>query len=195
MAEALSSEYWEGRYTEQNTPWDIGAVSPPLRHYFDKLKDRDIRILIPGAGYAHEALYLHQQGFKRVSVCDWAAAALERISTLAPSYPSHHLLHKDFFTLKGSYDLIIEQTFFCAIQPAKRKEYVAHSADLLVEGGKLAGLLFEDEFPFEGPPFGGEREEYRKLFSSHFEIKELSISNLSVKPRAGRELFFEFVKK
>ena len=57
----------------------------------------------------------------------------------------------------------IEQTFFCAIDPQYRKDYVRQSNKLLKSKGKLVGLLFD--FPIEqGPPFGGSISEYKALF-------------------------------
>jgi hypothetical protein len=66
---------------------------------------------------------------------------------------------------------------------------------LLADGGKLAGLLFAFPFEQEGPPFGGTKEEYEQLFSPHFDINHLAISEASIKPRAGRELFIELQKR
>ncbi len=101
----------------------------------------------------------------------------------------------DFFTHNGQYDLIIEQTFFCAIDPALRKNYVQKMADLLAPGGTLTGVLFNKHFDFEGPPFGGSKQEYENLFSPFFDIKILETNNHSSPKRKGKELFFNFKKK
>lgn len=50
MTEFLSAEYWNQRYLNNASQWDLGAVSPPLKAYFDQLSNKDISILIPGAG-------------------------------------------------------------------------------------------------------------------------------------------------
>ena len=64
-------DYWTQRYKDDLTGWDIGAVSTPLKTYFDQLTDKSLRILIPGAGNAHEAdIPLHKQGFSNVSILD-----------------------------------------------------------------------------------------------------------------------------
>jgi methyl halide transferase len=94
----------------------------------------------------------------------------------------------DFFDLQGSFDLIVEQTFFCALDPSLRTRYVQKCRELLAPEGKLAGLLFDREFK-GGPPFGGSALEYRELFSRELEIKTLDRCHNSVGPRAGHEIF------
>ncbi|MGC1630674.1 MAG: hypothetical protein WA749_01040 [Gelidibacter sp.] len=54
-----------------------------------------------------------------------------------------------------SFDIIIEQTFFCAIYPKLRNSYTSKSSHLLNEKGKGAGLLFNDTFSYDKPPFRG----------------------------------------
>ncbi|MFS4468005.1 hypothetical protein [Maribacter sp. 2210JD10-5] len=45
--------YWTKRYHEEETGWDIGYPSTPLKAYIDQLEDKMISILIPGAGNAY----------------------------------------------------------------------------------------------------------------------------------------------
>jgi thiopurine S-methyltransferase len=42
----FDENYWNSRYKDEKTGWDIGAASPPLVAYFDQLADRNISILI-----------------------------------------------------------------------------------------------------------------------------------------------------
>jgi hypothetical protein len=44
------------------TGWDLGQVSPPLKAYIDQLTDKNLRILIPGCGNSYEAEYLLEKG-------------------------------------------------------------------------------------------------------------------------------------
>ncbi len=193
----LTADYWEKRWQGQQTGWDIGQASPPLIQYMERISNQQIRILIPGAGRAYEALYLHQQGYKNVFVCDWAPSAFDHLRQMAPDFPEDHLLVGDFFELevKAPFDLLLEQTFFCAIDPALRPQYVTKAAELLNDRGTLAGVLFAQEFPFPGPPFGGIAAEYHKLFSTAFDILTMEVSPYSIAPRLGNELFVELKKK
>ncbi len=194
MEITLDAAFWNEKYQTGNTPWDIGGVSPPLRHYLDQIEDKSTSILIPGAGRAYEAIYLHQKGFQNVWVCDWAPAAFDFLKSKIPDFPEVNLVCSDFFKLDLQVDLILEQTFFCAIEPHQRSAYAQKAAALLRPQGKLAGLLFAQTFEKNGPPFGGTAEEYRAAFEPYFDILQLYISPYSIKPRQGVELFIELEK-
>lgn len=191
----LDERYWQKRYEQNLTQWDAGAITPPLKQYADQINDRQTRILIPGCGQAYEAEYLHQRGFAQVFVADLALFPLQRLKERVPDFPEDHLLHQDFFALEGPYDLILEQTFFCALPPDLRPAYAAQCAALLRPGGKLVGVLFEASFAQEGPPFGGDREEYKRYFSPYFDFKVFDRCYNSLGPRQGRELFILLQKK
>jgi hypothetical protein len=195
----LNEEYWRGRYTANQTGWDTGAITPPLREYFDQLGPADARrILIPGAGRAYEAEYLHAKGFSEVIVADIAPEALQALQQRVPGFPASHLLHQNFFALEPTppFDLVVEQTFFCALDPALRPAYAQQCAHLLRAGGTLAGLLFETDFgPSSEPPFGGTREEYRAYFEPYFHFVHFETAYNSLRPRQDRELFICLKRK
>lgn len=190
----LSKEYWQNRWEENNTGWDIGSISKPLKDYIDHLEDKNLTILIPGAGNAYELDYLLEQGFKNTFVIEIAEKPLNNIVERNSSFKKH-LIHDDFFNHEMKYDLIIEQTFFCALNPNLRQDYANKMYDLLNDNGRITGLLFDFPLTEEGPPFGGSKEEYLNLFSEKFKIKTLEKAYNSIKPRANRELFFTFEKK
>ncbi|MDX5347428.1 MAG: TPMT family class I SAM-dependent methyltransferase, partial [Hymenobacteraceae bacterium] len=48
----LDQKFWESRYRSNETGWDTGAITTPLKMYFDQLHDKSLRILIPGCGNA-----------------------------------------------------------------------------------------------------------------------------------------------
>lgn len=191
----LDKEFWDDRYKNQQTGWDIGYPSTPLKKYFDQLTNKDLKILIPGCGNAYEASYLFHQGYKNIYLLDVAAAPLQAFQQKVSDFPRSQLIQKDFFEYTNSFDLIIEQTFFCALHPDRRRDYVKHMNTLLKDGGKLTGLFFSTIFSAQGPPFGGTKDEYEKLFSKDFHIKILENYYNSIPPRMGNELFFIFEKK
>jgi len=184
----FSTSYWDDRYRQNDTAWDMGQVSPPLLAYFEQLKDKSISILIPGCGNSYEAAWLLQQGFSSITLIDISALLVDKLREKFASAPLH-LIAGDFFTHTGQYDLIIEQTFFCALDPSLRKDYVEKMVELLKPGGKLTGLLFDREFT-GGPPFGGNAKEYKLLFEKRFSIRSLAPCYNSIGPRAGTEFFF-----
>ncbi len=191
----LDKNYWNKRYQNSDFGWDLGEISPPLKHYFNTLQNKNLKILIPGAGNAYEAEYLFNNGFKQVYICDFARSALDNFKKRCPNFPNSHLLESDFFELKESkFDLIVEQTFFCAINPLLRKKYFEKMHQLLVNNGKLAGLLFDDVLNTDVPPFGGSAKEYQALFDPYFSALHFKPCTNSIPPRAGRELFIELLK-
>ena len=193
----LNAQFWNDRYLTNDFGWDLGEISPPLKAYIDQIPDKSIRILIPGAGNSYEAEYLVNNGFTNVYVCDLAEEALKNLKKRSPLFKHNNLLHHDFFELNTSsinkmalrFDLILEQTFFCAIDPSLREQYATKMKDLLVPGGTLAGVLFDRDFE-AGPPFGGGLPEYQQLFARYFHIKTLETCYNSIVPRDNTEIFF-----
>ena len=189
----LSSEYWSHRYQQSEIGWDLGLISPPIKEYVDQLVEKNISILIPGCGSGHEGSYLFDLGFKNVFLLDFAIEPLENFRNNNTDFPKNQLIIGDFFDHKGKYDLVIEQTLFCAIDPKLRLEYAKQTSELLKPGGKLIGLLFNREFE-SGPPFGGNKNEYLGYFSKYFSSIYMESCYNSIAPRSGSELFIIFIK-
>lgn len=191
--EKLDQEFWNSRYVNNQTGWDLGMISPPLKEYIDQITNKDIKILIPGAGNAYELSYLLKKDFTYVSIIDIAPKLVDRLKE-KHSDSNAEIIQGNFFELKGTYDLILEQTFFCAIQPSLRKNYVQKAHDLLSKNGKICGVLFDREFE-GGPPFGGNKSEYQELFKDLFIINKLEECNNSHPARQGNEVWIEMLKK
>jgi methyl halide transferase len=194
MSPRFDEAFWSNRWNEGQTGWNIGYPSTPLTHYIDSLNDHSVRILIPGAGNAYEAEYLWNKGFRQVYVMDLSDIPLKAFAARNPDFPASQLIHGDFFQHDGEYDLILEQTFYCALDPVLRDNYVRHMHRLLAPQGRLAGVLFNFALTEEGPPFGGSEDEYRERFEPYFEIIRMEPCAHSIPPRAGRELFIELEK-
>jgi len=186
----LSANFWNTKYKTHQIGWDLGVISPPLKAYFSQLKDKNCKILIPGGGNSYEAEWLFQNGFHNVYVVDLSEIALQNIKNRVPDFPISQLIHADFFQLNDSFDLIIEQTFFCAIHPTFRPNYAAKMHELLCPKGKLVGLLFDAILNEDQPPFGGNKNEYLTYFDSFFNIYLMENSHNSISIRQGMELFF-----
>ena len=188
---AFDADFWNERYENGQTGWDIGYPSTPIKEFIDSLTDRSTRILIPGAGNAYEAEYLHSKGFENVSVLDISERAIELFKNRVPSFPKDHLFLGDFFNHEGAHDLILEQTFFCALPPDMRPRYAKKMRDLLAKGGKLAGVMFNFPLTEDGPPFGGSEEEYGTYFKPNFAAVNIKPCLNSIEPRQGSEYWVE----
>ncbi len=190
----LDDRFWEERYRTGQIGWDIGAPSTPLKEYIDQLEDKTVRILIPGGGHAYEAEYAHRLGSRNVFVIDLTDAPFKELLERCPDFPVDHLIVGDFFAHEGKYDLILEQTFFCALDPALRERYVQHMYHLLNPGGSLVGVLFDDPLNTDQPPFGGSKTIYEPLFRKHFKDLSMEPCSNSIGPRNGRELWLHATK-
>jgi methyl halide transferase len=188
MNSILGEEYWNNRYLQQKTGWDIGYSSTPLQQYMQSVNNKQSSILIPGCGNAYEAEFLLANGFTNITLLDISTVLTDGLREKFRNQPIT-IVTADFFTHEGQYDLILEQTFFCALHPSLRQAYAIQMKQLLKPGGTLAGLLFNQQFE-GGPPFGGSKEEYQKLFGKIFTIQKMELCYNSIKPRSGTELFF-----
>ena len=189
----LDQEYWDAKYKNNATGWDLGKVSPPIKAYIDSLEDKNQCILIPGCGNSYEAEYLLKLGFTNVTLIDIAPTLVKNLQLKFKNNPTIKIILGDFFEHQGKYDSIFEQTFFCALPPTMRENYVSKMHQLLSNNGKLVGLLFNRIFE-KDPPFGGNKKEYEQLFTSDFTILKMDLCSNSIASRANTELFIELQK-
>lgn len=190
----LDATYWNNKYVRNEIGWDIGYANPVLVDFVLHNFKKECKILIPGLGNGYELEALWKNGYKNAIGLDLAPAAREAFITRVPDFPSDNYVLENFFDHSSKYDLIVEQTFFCALNPSLRAAYTIKMLELLEPKGQLAGLLFN--FNREvGPPFGGDKEEYTNLFSSDFQIVKMDICKESIAPRLGNEYFFQLIKK
>ncbi|MBC7382455.1 MAG: methyltransferase [Bacteroidia bacterium] len=189
----LNALYWENRYQQGQTGWDMGSAGTPLTEYCKQINSKKSHILIPGCGNAYESSALLDAGFKNITLLDFAETPVNDARTKfseAINDGRLKVICEDFFEHNATYDLILEQTFFCAIHPAMRPGYAKQMFNLLNPNGKLAGVLFDFPLTDEGPPFGGNMDVYKEYFSPYFAINKIEKCYNSIKPRQDRELFF-----
>jgi SAM-dependent methyltransferase len=189
----LDQNYWDAQYQNNSTGWDLGCISQPIKVYFDTIEDKSIAILIPGCGNSYEAEYLLAQGFTNITVIDIAPTLVENLKSKFKGNAHINIVLGDFFELDKTFDLIVEQTFFCALPPSMRQKYVWKMHQLLSNNGKIAGLLFNRNFDVS-PPFGGSKSEYELLFAAAFELMKIEICQNSIDKRKDSELAIEFQK-
>jgi cyclopropane fatty-acyl-phospholipid synthase-like methyltransferase len=190
---------WQRHYDEGDLGWDLGQVAPPFIKLFESKTILPGKTLIPGCGRGHEVIYLAENGFE-VTAVDYSPGAVNHLkSTVQERNLKCEVLHLDFFGIdsshNGVYDLLIEQTFFCAISPEQRSSYVSTVARALKKGGMLAGLFYNTGEEEGGPPFNTTREDIKKYFSDSFEIRQLSKTEDSAEQRKNKEWLAILIKK
>jgi SAM-dependent methyltransferase len=196
-AGALASEpsFWRSRYREQDLGWDLGAAAPPLVRAFQALTP--CRAVVVGCGQGHEVRALAKLGFDAVGV-DFAPEAVERARALtAAAGLQATFVQADVLALPGALGtcgLWVEHTCFCAIDPARRSEYVAAAERTLLPGGELVGLFYAHGRA-GGPPYRTTEAEVRRRFQPGFEIELLEVAADSVERRRGEELLGRFRRR
>ena len=190
----MDQNFWEKKWQEKQTGWDIGYSSPAIEAYLLQYSDKEASILIPGCGNAYEAEFLWNLGFRNITVLDFAPKAVQILKDKYKNKEGISVICEDFFNHHGQYDLAIEQTFFCAISPSYRNQYAEKMNELVNKNGRIIGLMFNTTFEKDGPPFGGSLSEYRTIFNKYFEIQKMEECYNSIEARTGSELFINFKK-
>jgi methyl halide transferase len=181
---------WNKRYEDADTPWDKGEAHPVL---LDMLTRSALtgRVLVPGCGTGHDVRELARRGLEVVGL-DIASLALDQAR-------AHPAVGREIYELgdlfhvperwRGYFDGVFEHTCFCAIDPARRPDYVASVAALLKPGGKLLAVFFVNpDNDGQGPPFGCTPQELDSLFAGKFRLREEHWEIPTYPERAGREL-------
>lgn len=190
--------YWQAVYDENETPpWDKGEAAPPLvRAVRGAGLPKGTRVLVPGCGRGHEALFLAREGFA-VTAVDFAPGAVAYLKARVEGLPIK-ALERDLFSLgedmAGCFDLVVEHTCFCAIPVEMRGAYTEVARKALADGGRLIGLFYETEKE-DGPPFRTTDEDVRRHFSKRFEIISCTRPEDSFENRLGREWLVEMRKR
>lgn len=196
---------WDHLYRHGGDGWELGKPSPPLVRYFSAHPPTaGSRVLVVGCGRGHEALLLASlRSDVQVVGVDLSptAIALATESARAAGLSDRvHLLTQDLFAFsgflpgqkpsrpeQGLYDWVVEHNCFCAIDPARRDEYVAAVARLLRPSGQLVGLFYVHDYP-GGPPYGATADEICARIAPAFTVTYKEVPNDSPITRAGLEL-------
>ncbi|HVE06411.1 MAG TPA: methyltransferase domain-containing protein [Paraburkholderia sp.] len=160
-------DFWNERFARGVTPWDQAGVPASFKTF--AARQTPVPVLIPGCGNAWEARWLAEQGWP-VQAIDFSAAAVEHArAQLGPHASLVELA--DFFRWRppATPGWIYERAFFCALPPARRADYAQRMAELLPDGGLLAGFFFFAPTQ-KGPPFGIERSELDALLEPYFDL-------------------------
>ena len=191
---------WESCYRAGETPWDKGAPAPPLLEWLEQPGHRlNGEVLVPGCGLGHDVRAIAATGQPaHVVGLDISPTALARACRL-PLAGNESYVEADLFDLppdlRGRFDWVCEHTCFCAIDPARRADYVQAVAGALRPGGQLLAIFYlrpwsggEPSPPGGGPPFPTSPEELDRLFAGRFDLLEESVPTRAYRGREGREL-------
>lgn len=193
--ETFQSEYWEQRYREGTTRWDLGQAAPAFVSLLTSQALQPGKVAVLGSGRGYDAIAFAKHGFDVIGF-DFAPAAIAEATAIAQaSGSSAKFLERDIFDLPAEFpryfNYVIEHTCFCAINPQQRQGYVKVVREILQLQGELIAIFFTHSRS-GGPPFGISPEEIRQYFDTDFEILNLQPITNSVPERQGEEYFGHF---
>jgi methyl halide transferase len=190
--------FWDGLYAAAQDGWDLGGAAPPLEDWlavgrFSSSSSIECggpemapalpqaadtrgraRVAVPGAGRGHDARLLARHGY-RVTAFDFADAAVAEARRLAAADGVDVVVEqRDVFTLgrdyAGAFDGVWEYTCFCAIDPARREEYVRVLHTILRPGALLLACFFPLREGGDGPPFPVSRADIDRALAGRFTV-------------------------
>lgn len=184
---------WEDLYQEEDTHWDKGEATPCLVDWLrDQGKDFSGRVLVPGCGFGHDVRAWAEAGFNVLGM-DVAPTAIEGAQKFIQEGQVNVTFQLgDFFSPPEDltpFDIVFEHTFFCAIQPDQRHDYVNRLLKWLKPGGHYLAINYFLPKDEEGPPFGTDREEIIERFSPHLQLVNDWVPR-SWEHREGKERMF-----
>ena len=177
-------EFWDLRFRDGFIPWDAGGVPAALREFLTR-EPAGHRVLVPGCGSGYEVRAFADAGHEVVAI-DFSPAAIEAARSVLGEL-GRVLVQGDFFAHSlGSFDLVYERAFLCALPRPLWLRWAARVAEVVRPGGRLAGFFFwsDDE---RGPPFGLKRAELEALLAPAFDRIEDAVVADSIPVFAGRE--------
>ena len=211
--------FWDGLYAAAQDGWDLGGAAPALEDWLASGRFSSLgsikcggpemapalpqaadtraraRVAVPGAGRGHDARLLARHGY-RVTAFDFALAAVAEARRLAAADGVDVAVEqRDVFTLgedfAGAFDGVWEYTCFCAIDPARREEYVRVLHTILRPGGLLLACFFPLREGGDGPPFPVLRADIDRALADRFTVLRAGPSGRSADRRQNLEWLVE----
>jgi SAM-dependent methyltransferase len=183
--------FWEDLYRRHGDGWELGKPAPTLVEFVEATPPPRGRVAVPGCGRGHDVRYLARQGYEALGF-DFAEDALREARALEDrERTGGRFERRDLFTLDrdcaGVFDGVWEYTCFCAIDPARRAEYVRTVAAILRPGGWFLACFYPIRPRGGGPPFPVSRAEVRRLFQPRFRLERAFAPIRGVERRSGQE--------
>jgi methyl halide transferase len=133
--------FWQGLYDQGSDRWELGRPNPSLGAHLARRPPPRGTVAVPGCGRGHDARLLARHGYQ-VFGFDFVPEVTRAARELAErEWADITFEDRDVFGLAETYprffDGVWEYTCFCAIDPARRAEYVEVLARILKPGGWL----------------------------------------------------------
>jgi thiopurine S-methyltransferase len=196
-----TSDEWAQRYVALDTPWDLGAEHPEIAaRIAGGLRPASpsvARALVPGCGRGHDAVALARAGW-RVSAVDFTDATQGALQDRLAELGGEFVLQDALEPVAGvRFDLVLDHTFFCALNPALRARWGAAMALSLAPQGRVCALVYPVGKPIEdgGPPFGTSVDDLLAALGADFRVLSDEAATQRVPQRSFEERWAVFARK
>jgi SAM-dependent methyltransferase len=182
LEDLTNAEFWREKWqsSQEVLPrWDLQGEHPLLRELLIAAVAQGRlgtggKILVPGCGRAHDAWMLSRLGYEVLAI-DIAPEAVALGNKLYPNDSRFQLEVGDVFTVgerfTGQHDAVFDRAMLCALNPGRRKQFVASMSQALKTGGLFMSIGFAQiAADRTGPPFGIDTLELQELFSQDFSL-------------------------
>eukprot|EP00287_Rhodomonas_sp_CCMP768_P010150 CAMPEP_0196737878 /NCGR_PEP_ID=MMETSP1091-20130531/15463_1 /TAXON_ID=302021 /ORGANISM="Rhodomonas sp., Strain CCMP768" /LENGTH=213 /DNA_ID=CAMNT_0042081785 /DNA_START=175 /DNA_END=816 /DNA_ORIENTATION=- len=165
MSSSKERDHWEGMWARGLKPGDAFDATKSSESFLDILSSwretaqaRKCRMLVPGCGRGYDVVEAAKLNFDALGL-DISETAVSAAQAYRDSQGTlsgkAEFSTTDFFLLQesGSFDLIFDYTFLCAIDPSTRSAWAETMQRLLKPGGELVTLIFPLGDHTSGPPY------------------------------------------
>jgi len=189
--------FWDELYKDNNDGWDLKTPNPVFTNIISGNKFiSPCKLLITGSGKGYDAIAAAKNGYE-VTAVDFSTYATDfAIDTALKEGVSIKFLREDIFFLSDEYenkfDAVYEYTTFCAINPARREEFIKKITSTIKINGRFIVLLFPVDGRKGGPPFSVDITGFYNIAKKYLKLEYFLRNINSVKPRKGKEVLFIF---
>ena len=172
---ADQKEFWEHRYQQNETHWNIGKEHPLLPKLVSVLERltpalKGGTVLVPGAGHGHCAAFWANSGYP-TTAADFAPSAIKEAKKLYGKAPNLRIQQQDIFQPQNqTYAIIYDRAMLCALPPQRRQDYCNAISSLIRSGGVFALISFLDIRREGGPPWQINVMELHRLLAPNFSL-------------------------
>ena len=174
MHPAATKDFWNDKYLENHTPWDLDGPHPYVQELFQLVQKhsatKKLNIYVPGMGKGHDALFFAQQGHS----CIGGELAPAAVASAQKIHDADKVKDLDFKLLDAIHDhkpqnldLIYDRAMLCALPEKVQLDYFTKSISRLKDGGIFASILFSKLNNENGPPWSVDKEKITTMAQSH----------------------------
>ncbi len=186
---------WNERYAQGDTPWDKGGAHPELERLLDvgglRPPRPGARVAVPGCGRGYDAFALARAGWIVTAIDVAPDLEAELVKSLEPL--GGRVRIEDFLEMEVEqrFDLIFDHTFFCAIDPSRRRDWGRAVTRTVADGGEVINVVFPlgKSHAEGGPPWGMSIDDLHTVLGRRFELLEHRAIPRTYPGREDREMW------